>query len=96
MPGQGAAHALEPQEGEFEQPAEWPDREPPADLLPDAAGMNRFAWICASKTRARFQERSTPTKVRATGRQSGSYVVPPDDPQRSAVCATGSGNPTRD
>jgi hypothetical protein len=28
----------------FEQPAEWPDREPPADLLPDAAGMNRFAW----------------------------------------------------
>ena len=28
----------------FEQPAEWPDREPPADLLPDAPGMNRFAW----------------------------------------------------
>ena len=28
----------------FAQPAEWPDREPPADLLPDAAGMNRFAW----------------------------------------------------
>jgi len=28
----------------FEQPAEWPDREPPAELLPDAAGMNRFAW----------------------------------------------------
>jgi hypothetical protein len=28
----------------FEQPAEWPDREAPADLLPDAAGMNRFAW----------------------------------------------------
>jgi len=28
----------------FEQPAEWPDREPPADLLPDAVGMNRFAW----------------------------------------------------
>jgi len=28
----------------FEQPAEWPDREPPADLLPDAAGMNRFGW----------------------------------------------------
>jgi photosystem II stability/assembly factor-like uncharacterized protein len=28
----------------FEQPAEWPDREPPADLLADAAGMNRFAW----------------------------------------------------
>ncbi|MDB6090058.1 MAG: hypothetical protein JWN85_2842 [Gammaproteobacteria bacterium] len=28
----------------FEQPAEWPDREAPADLLPDGAGMNRFAW----------------------------------------------------
>ena len=28
----------------FAQPAEWPDREPPADLLPDGAGMNRFAW----------------------------------------------------
>ena len=28
----------------FEQPAEWPDRETPAELLPDAAGMNRFAW----------------------------------------------------
>jgi photosystem II stability/assembly factor-like uncharacterized protein len=28
----------------FEQPAEWPDREAPAELLPDAAGMNRFAW----------------------------------------------------
>jgi hypothetical protein len=28
----------------FEQPVEWPDREAPAELLPDAAGMNRFAW----------------------------------------------------
>jgi photosystem II stability/assembly factor-like uncharacterized protein len=28
----------------FEQPVEWPDREPPANLLPAAAGMNRFAW----------------------------------------------------
>src|SRR5262249_44040260 len=28
----------------FEQPAEWPDRETPAELLPDEAGMNRFAW----------------------------------------------------
>ncbi|MGH8132263.1 MAG: VPS10 domain-containing protein [Steroidobacteraceae bacterium] len=28
----------------FEQPAEWPDRETPLELLPDAAGMNRFAW----------------------------------------------------
>ena len=28
----------------FEQPAEWPDRETPVELLPDAAGMNRFAW----------------------------------------------------
>jgi photosystem II stability/assembly factor-like uncharacterized protein len=28
----------------FEQPAEWPDREKPAELLPDAAGMNRFVW----------------------------------------------------
>ncbi len=31
-------------ENEQEQPPEWPDREPPADLLPAAAGMNRFAW----------------------------------------------------
>jgi photosystem II stability/assembly factor-like uncharacterized protein len=29
---------------EGEQPPEWPDREPPADLLPAQAGMNRFAW----------------------------------------------------
>jgi photosystem II stability/assembly factor-like uncharacterized protein len=28
----------------FEQPAEWPDREAPVEVLPDAAGMNRFAW----------------------------------------------------
>ena len=28
----------------FEQPAEWPDREQPATLLPAEAGMNRFAW----------------------------------------------------
>ena len=28
----------------FEQPAEWPDRETPPDVLPDAAGMNRFVW----------------------------------------------------
>jgi hypothetical protein len=28
----------------FEQPVEWPDREKPAELLPDSAGMNRFVW----------------------------------------------------
>jgi photosystem II stability/assembly factor-like uncharacterized protein len=28
----------------FEQPAEWPDREEAVELLPDAPGMNRFAW----------------------------------------------------
>ncbi len=28
----------------FEQPAEWPDREKPPELLPDEPGMNRFAW----------------------------------------------------
>ena len=28
----------------FEQPAEWPDRETPPELLPDAVGMNRFVW----------------------------------------------------
>jgi len=27
-----------------EQPQEWPDREKPADVIPDAAGANRFAW----------------------------------------------------
>jgi photosystem II stability/assembly factor-like uncharacterized protein len=27
-----------------EQPEEWTDREKPADVLPDAAGANRFAW----------------------------------------------------
>ncbi len=28
----------------FEQPAEWTDREKPADEIPDEAGANRFAW----------------------------------------------------
>jgi hypothetical protein len=28
----------------FEQPAEWPDREKPVELLPAEAGMNRFVW----------------------------------------------------
>ena len=32
------------QKNKFEQPVEWPDRQKPAKLLPDAAGMNRFAW----------------------------------------------------
>jgi photosystem II stability/assembly factor-like uncharacterized protein len=29
---------------EGEQPPEWPDQEKPAEILPDAAGMNRFPW----------------------------------------------------
>ncbi len=28
----------------FEQPPEWTDREPPQDVLPAEAGMNRFVW----------------------------------------------------
>src|SRR5207245_11312442 len=28
----------------FEQPPEWPDLERPPELLPTAAGMNRFPW----------------------------------------------------
>lgn len=28
----------------FEQPEEWTDREKPADVIPSAAGANRFAW----------------------------------------------------
>ena len=28
----------------FEQPAEWTDREKPAEQIPDEAGANRFAW----------------------------------------------------
>ena len=28
----------------FEQPVEWPDRQTPAEQLPDDAGMNRFVW----------------------------------------------------
>jgi photosystem II stability/assembly factor-like uncharacterized protein len=28
----------------FEQPVEWPDRQTPAEQLPDNAGMNRFVW----------------------------------------------------
>ena len=32
------------QENKHEQPPEWPDQEPPANLLPANAGMNRFAW----------------------------------------------------
>jgi hypothetical protein len=27
-----------------DQPEEWPDREKPVDVIPDAAGANRFAW----------------------------------------------------
>ncbi len=29
---------------DIEQPPEWTDREPPADVLPAEAGANRFAW----------------------------------------------------
>jgi photosystem II stability/assembly factor-like uncharacterized protein len=32
------------EENKQEQPPEWPDQEKPANLLPTAAGMNRFAW----------------------------------------------------
>jgi photosystem II stability/assembly factor-like uncharacterized protein len=32
------------EENKREQPPEWPDQEPPANLLPAAAGVNRFAW----------------------------------------------------
>jgi photosystem II stability/assembly factor-like uncharacterized protein len=31
-------------EDKSEQPPEWPDQEKPANLLPNNAGMNRFAW----------------------------------------------------
>jgi hypothetical protein len=33
-----------PPKDDTEQPAEWTDREKPADVIPDAAGANRFAW----------------------------------------------------
>ena len=33
-----------PPEDGAEQPAEWTDREKPADVIPDAAGANRFPW----------------------------------------------------
>jgi hypothetical protein len=42
--GKRVRHLSNREESKSEQPPEWPDQEKPANLLPDNAGMNRFAW----------------------------------------------------
>ncbi len=42
--GKRVRHLSNREESKNEQPPEWPDQEKPANLLPDNAGMNRFAW----------------------------------------------------
>jgi len=59
--------------------------------------MNRFAWDLRvedpREIPGAFYADEGP---RGPVVNPGSYVVSPDDPQRSAVCATGSVYPTRD
>jgi len=45
------------------------------DLLPDAAGMNRFAWDLRVEDPQQIPGRSTPTKARATAGHSGTTSV---------------------
>ncbi len=42
--GKHVRHLSNREENKNEQPPEWPDQERPSNLLPDAPGMNRFAW----------------------------------------------------
>src|SRR5271167_1252362 len=42
--GKRVRHLSNREANKNEQPPEWPDQEKPANLLPDNAGMNRFAW----------------------------------------------------
>ncbi len=42
--GKRVRHLSNLLENKHEQPPEWPDLEPPSNLLPSSAGMNRFAW----------------------------------------------------
>ncbi len=42
--GKRVRHLSNREESKSEQPPEWPDQEKPANLLPENAGMNRFAW----------------------------------------------------
>jgi len=42
--GKRVRHLSSLQETKHEQPPEWPDQERPSNLLPAAAGLNRFAW----------------------------------------------------
>jgi hypothetical protein len=42
--GKPVRHYSSKPKNKFEQPPEWPDQERPPELLPTAAGMNRFPW----------------------------------------------------
>ncbi len=42
--GKPVRHYSSKPQNKFEQPPEWPDQERPPELLPTAAGMNRFPW----------------------------------------------------
>ena len=42
--GKPVRHYSSKPKEKFEQPPEWPDLEKPPELLPTAAGMNRFPW----------------------------------------------------
>jgi photosystem II stability/assembly factor-like uncharacterized protein len=42
--GNPVRHYSSKPKNRFEQPPEWPDLEKPPELLPTAAGMNRFPW----------------------------------------------------
>ena len=42
--GKPVRHYSSKPKNKFEQPPEWPDLERPPELLPTAAGMNRFPW----------------------------------------------------
>ncbi len=42
--GKPVRHYSSKPRNKFEQPPEWPDQERPPELLPTAAGMNRFPW----------------------------------------------------
>jgi photosystem II stability/assembly factor-like uncharacterized protein len=42
--GKPMRHYSSKPKNKFEQPPEWPDLEKPPELLPAAAGMNRFPW----------------------------------------------------
>ena len=48
--GKPVRHYSSKPKNKFEQPPEWPDLERPPELLPTAAGMNRFPWNLRHET----------------------------------------------